>query len=108
MPSKCLKCGKEYENNSPELLYGCDCGARVFIFLKQDEKITDFQYNAAASLNETTSTPIVIKFEAENIAVLKKGSYAMDINSLMKGEPVVVKNLQGVYYLEFPSYKVKK
>lgn len=108
MPSKCLKCGKEYENDSPELLYGCDCGARVFIFLKQDEKITDFQFNVASSLNDNVSSPIVIKFEAENVAVLKKGSYAMDINSLLKGEPVVVKNSQGVYYLEFPSYKAKK
>ncbi len=39
MPHKCVRCGKLYANSSRELMQGCACGARVFIFLR-DEQVT--------------------------------------------------------------------
>ncbi|HEB37180.1 MAG TPA: hypothetical protein ENI14_00750 [Thermoplasmatales archaeon] len=36
MPHQCLKCGKIFEDGSPELLKGCpNCGGNRFIFIKK-------------------------------------------------------------------------
>lgn len=45
---------------------------------------------------------------AENIKVLEPGSYELDIERLMKGEPVTVKTENEVYFVSFKVKKEKK
>jgi len=37
MPHKCVTCSKVYPNSSPELLKGCSCGSRIFLYLRSDD-----------------------------------------------------------------------
>ena len=32
MPHKCVRCGREFENDDPVLVKGCKCGASVFLY----------------------------------------------------------------------------
>jgi predicted nucleic acid-binding Zn-ribbon protein len=40
---------------------------------------------------------------AENITVIDRGEYELDISSLMAGDPLVVRSQNGVYYLKIPT-----
>jgi len=37
MPHKCVTCSKVYPNSSPELLKGCACGSRIFLYMRSDD-----------------------------------------------------------------------
>ena len=39
----------------------------------------------------------------ENLRVIEKGCYELDVPSLMQGNPLVVKNDKGIYYIKLPS-----
>lgn len=43
----------------------------------------------------------------ETIRVLEEGKYELDVASLMRGKPVIVKTDDGVYYIDVP-YAMKK
>mgnify|MGYP001279132040 CR=1 FL=1 len=36
---QCLKCKKYFEDDEVPILDGCDCGARIFLFVKQPEDV---------------------------------------------------------------------
>ena len=36
MPHKCARCSNIYEDKADELLNGCGCGSRVFLYLRAD------------------------------------------------------------------------
>ncbi|MFQ5405895.1 MAG: Zn-ribbon domain-containing protein [Candidatus Micrarchaeia archaeon] len=152
MPHKCVKCGNIYANNSPELLKGCLCGTRVFLFLRPEsmslkelyeanvdvlvnnQKIKELSQKQPVSIefeqvpelkplktqqvqentNNTTSLqvpqePVLsVTQDSENIRVVGKGSYELDLDSLMRGDPLVVKSQSGVYYVKIAAIKSKK
>ena len=35
MPHQCVKCKTYYDDGAKELLSGCECGARLFFFIKK-------------------------------------------------------------------------
>ncbi|PIT85342.1 hypothetical protein COU36_03835, partial [Candidatus Micrarchaeota archaeon CG10_big_fil_rev_8_21_14_0_10_59_7] len=43
----------------------------------------------------------------ENLKILEPGSYELDISSLMKGNPLVIKSEHDIYYIKLPSLKRK-
>ncbi|NYZ77790.1 hypothetical protein H0N96_00095 [Candidatus Micrarchaeota archaeon] len=181
MPHKCVRCGKLYANSSGELMQGCSCGARVFVFLRDDQvtlkelsesglelngtRIVDPEeaaegVNAAkpsaakkdekkaekteaqsagdegaeetagkemvlvekepvdvsklAWLEEelaflTKEKPVSIDLDAvENLRVIEQGSYELNLSSLMKGDPLVVRSDSGVYYIKLPMPRKKR
>ncbi len=111
------------EDNSPELLRGCSCGSKVFLFLKKKEGEEDDEFldrlleprlNDAdlRSLDEhignnSNEPERIIKLDIENLLKLEKGRYRLNIASLMKGDPLVMKVRKGVYYIDIP-YSMKK
>ncbi len=174
MPHKCVKCSKVYDNNSPQLLRGCECGNRVFLFLKPEQMSLRELYDAgldvvidskriielsrdkpvsieldlpefpqkqpespkpamsSITINNAgnyagPAAPVVPKQDAgedfgqnetkraqrglsggpevENIRVLEKGSYELDLESLMKGDPLVVRSQGGIYYVKIQAFK---
>lgn len=138
MPHKCIRCGKVFADNSPQLLKGCECGSRVFIFLRDDQVSLKELVESGLELDEelkavaakkdvkevdvsglgwleeeleflTREKPVSIDLEAvENLRILEQGSYEINIASLMKGEPLVVKSEKGVYYIKLPQPKKKE
>ena len=143
MPHKCVRCGAVYPNNSVELLKGCGCGARIFLFLKNEDvslkealdsgleavvqsgrvvelsKVQPVSIEQVGSpeedLQEITGSagpaPSGSKNSeqpVENITVLDAGQYELDIASIMRGDPLVVRSQNGIYYLRIPAFKRKK
>lgn len=123
MPHKCARCGKIYEDNAIELMNGCTCGARVFLFLREKadrskeetiEKLkgqelekSDLEWldkRLGKGLEKADKT---IHLDVENLLRLGKGKYRLNIASLMKGEPLVIKVRDGVYYIDIP-YSMRK
>jgi len=146
MPHKCVRCTTIYPNNSPELMRGCTCGSRVFLYLSDESKPGPTPLavlpTASAAPQESQDTPLA-KPEAEktptaplpsapassdygwledelaflskdkpvsvdvdaveNLRILEKGAYEIDLPSLFKGEPLVIKSDQHVYYVKLPK-----
>ncbi|MFH1751113.1 MAG: Zn-ribbon containing protein [Candidatus Micrarchaeota archaeon] len=44
----------------------------------------------------------------ENITILEKGRYVLDINSLMSGNPLVIRSEHGIFYIRIPAPVKKK
>lgn len=118
MPHKCTRCKKIYMEGSPELLNGCDCGARVFLYVKPTEPKTDLKKLQDSVVEEDDLKWIerefgdtlkggTIHLDVENMIRLGEGKFELDIESLMSGKPLVIKAREGVYYIDVP-YAMKK
>ncbi|OIO24351.1 hypothetical protein AUJ65_01360 [Candidatus Micrarchaeota archaeon CG1_02_51_15] len=125
MPHKCVRCGKTLENGSPELAKGCECGSRIFLYLRSTPSINVPRKQAAPEqtipieiktpslqwLEEklqslTAEQPVSIEPEAvENIRMLGQGTYEIDLKSIMGGNPIVIKTHNGVYFIKMPASK---
>ncbi len=122
MPHKCLKCGKEYDEKSPELFSGCrECGSRKFYFIgelsRTEKKVSDdirrpvlkkrgnYEYDNRNPVNERaeiikdrTHSPI------ESIRIIEPGSYELNIHKLVESDDRVVRlNDEGSYMLDLIS-----
>jgi len=143
MPHKCVTCSKVYPNSSPELLKGCACGSRIFLYMRNDDiPLKEAMESglssalasgkiAALSKSQPVSVELVSPQDAEaqnmgeylgaqlppssrkeqpaeNITVIDRGEYELDIASLMAGDPLVVRSQNGVYYLKIPTVSRKQ
>ena len=96
MPHQCLRCNKIYENTANEIIKGCSCGNKSFLFMKKmPEKQIEIEISTEKKemilkeIEENTNkfnleSPIVI--EVGSIDVISPGKYRIDINKLMKKE----------------------
>ncbi len=154
MPHKCVRCTTVYPNNSPELMRGCTCGSRVFLYIRDENApntppvgtavlapqppsaSASSTFNSPASVPEDPAVmtasedepskpapaasdygwledelaflskdkPVTVDVDAvENLRILEKGAYEIDLPSLFKGEPLVIKSDQHVYYVKLPQ-----
>ena len=117
MPHKCARCKKIYDDNAPELLNGCGCGSRVSEGKSEEETLQELRrqeldqediewinHNLGEELEREDRT---IRLDIENLLRLAKGKYRLNLSSLMKGDPLVFKARDGVYYIDIP-YSMKK
>ncbi|MFH1402942.1 MAG: Zn-ribbon containing protein [Candidatus Altiarchaeota archaeon] len=123
MPHKCARCSSIYEDGSDELINGCGCGSRVFLYLRSDyagsreetlrvleeKKLSDSEvdwldeeFKDRLAREERT-----ISLDIENVLRIDEGKYRLDLQSLMRGEPIVIKARDGVYYIDIP-YSMRK
>jgi len=124
MPHKCARCEKIYDNNARELLDGCSCGSRLFLFLRdktgrsqedtlkelRDKRIkeSDIQW-LDKEFGGRLAGKGTIRLDVENMIRVDEGKFTLDIASLMSGNPIVVRAEEGVYYIDIPySMKPKK
>ena len=123
MPHKCARCGEVYEDGSPEIIQGCKCGARVFLYLHGEQGRTKEEVIAKLRAKEVTQSDLdwldkefgdklqkegrTMHLDVETLERLGEGKFKLDIASLMKGKPVVIKAKEGVYYIDIP-YAFKK
>ncbi|OYT27712.1 MAG: hypothetical protein B6U97_00940 [Candidatus Altiarchaeales archaeon ex4484_96] len=124
MPHKCARCNKIYEDNARELMEGCSCGSRVFLYIRgakdsekqqdavdrliekklSDEDLNWIEERFSEDLKDNDKT---ISLDVENLIQLGKGKYRLDISSLMKGDPLIIKSRKGIYYIDI-AYAMRK
>ncbi|MFH0817921.1 MAG: Zn-ribbon containing protein [Candidatus Micrarchaeota archaeon] len=107
MPHKCVRCNRIYtDGDSHALSGGCICGAKVFIFTNEGDldSIEDIRWIEEELAGIVKKTQAPVSLEVENVRVLQNGIFEIDIKSLSKN-PVVVKDIEGVYYLRLPKPK---
>jgi uncharacterized protein len=124
MPHKCSRCHAIYDDGSPEILEGCGCGSRVFLYLRPDYagtpeetiRVLEARDVGRAGLdwldaefkNEFCEKRKTLSLDIENVLQRDEGKYELNIKSLMKGEPIVIKASEGVYYIDIKHGMRKK
>lgn len=115
MPHRCVRCGTFYEDGASEILKGCSCGARLFLFVKKknipeaEEIIENLSTEEKQQIEEdvydiigiekTDDTPIVL--DLESIKIMKPGKFELDIVNLFnKKHPLVYKLEEGKYVID--------
>lgn len=120
MPHQCVRCGKIYGDADKQVLLGCDCGAKLFFFVKKSalEKAKQMQKELSEEdrqqitkdvldlvvgekLPEDLDEPIVLDFESINVA--EPGKYEIDLVHLFSGQPLIYKVEDGKYIIDIPS-----
>ncbi len=116
MPHKCARCSRIYEDKAPELIEGCSCGSRVFLYLRPDYAETEEETIRILEEKEITESDLewldeefkdrlkggekTISLDIENVLRVGEGKFQLDLRSLMRGEPIVIKASEGVYYID--------
>ena len=116
MPHKCARCSKIYEDKASELIDGCGCGSKVFLYLRadfagsqqetvkvlQERKVSehDLEWLDREFRDNLKDAKKTMSLDIENVLRLDEGKYEIDLKSLMRGEPVVIKASEGVYYID--------
>lgn len=114
MPHQCVRCGALYEDGDNALLDGCECGAKLFFFIKKDKLKKVQQATEKLSKKEKQQIekdvfdlvgsevdkgdPVVL--DLESIRIMKPGKYELDLVHLFKKDPVVFKVGDGKYMID--------
>lgn len=111
MPHQCLHCNSVYNDDSEAILKGCpNCGRKLFLYIKEfpkDKEVQlgkeekEFVESQVKSMmgEEKWDAPVVLTLE--NIKVIRRGKYELDINQLLKKEkPVIYKVQNGTYMID--------
>lgn len=108
-----MNCGKTYEDDSEELLNGCECGSSLFMYEneeqmdekeleKEKDKIQDDVEEMIASGEEEREN-IKLQFDLDSIKVQEEGVYNINVSRLLKEVPLVIEKNEGVYKIHLPS-----
>ena len=117
MPHQCVRCNTIYEDGNSAILNGCDCGAKLFFFIKK-ERLDDIKKQTAELTQKEKEEiekdvfdlvgsevdreqPVVLDFES--IRVLKPGQYELDLVNLFKEDPLIFKLEEGKYMIDLIS-----
>ncbi len=95
-----------YEAGALALKEGCECGSKVFLFLKQEgdeEKIGDVKWIEKELAHIVNKAEAPITLEVENVNIADRGVFELDISSLAIN-PVVVKDVDGIYYIRLGRF----
>ncbi|MCX8179234.1 MAG: Zn-ribbon domain-containing protein [Candidatus Aenigmarchaeota archaeon] len=115
MSHKCLRCGKIYEDNDPQIINGCSCGSVFFFFIK--DKLQTDRLEEIEKILKTQKTSLENELEKEFIKVATgennfgietiknplEGVYEINLDALMKREPLVILKQGKTYLIHLPS-----
>ncbi len=118
MPHQCVRCNTYYPDGSAEILKGCNCGARLFFYIKKqdieygkelltnltEEDKINIEKDVAEVLSireEEQDTPVVL--DLESIRVIKPGKFEIDLVHLFKKDPLIIKLAEGKYMIDLPQ-----
>jgi predicted nucleic acid-binding Zn-ribbon protein len=115
MPHKCLRCGKVYDDNDPQVINGCSCGSIFFFYIKDKTQIEKFEeiekeLNIKKTTLEAELEREFIKtvtgnnhFGVETIKNPIDGVYEINLDALMKKEPLIILKQGRTYLIHLPS-----
>lgn len=122
MPHQCVRCNKFYEDGSNEIIEGCQCGAKLFFFIRKEklEKMRAVQeqfvalpeeekkqiekdvFSVMGVEEEEQDEPVVL--DIESIRVVKPGKFELDLVHLFdKKNPIIFKLGEGKYMIDLPE-----
>ncbi len=101
MPHKCTKCGHIFEDGSADILNGCpECGWNKFLYVpakSETEEITETELEEPEMEEKE-------ELEVESIRILEKGSYELNLKSLLDREEIIMSVKEdGRYLVHLPS-----
>lgn len=117
MPHQCVRCNKFYDDGASEIIKGCECGSKLFFFIRKDalEKARKVQEQfEELSVEEKKQvendvlnivgadgddTPVILDIEA--IRIPKPGKFEIDLVHLFdKDNALVYKLGEGKYVID--------
>ena len=117
MPHQCVRCNTFYDDGAQEILSGCNCGSKLFFFVKKHHLEKAKEENLKLSKNEKEEIekdvfeligvdrdidkPVIL--DLESIKILKPGKYELDIVRLFKDNPLVYRLAEGKYVIDIPE-----
>ncbi len=126
MPHQCVRCGALYGDGAKEILEGCECGGRMFFFVRKSkleeskriqENLTHQQKKqmekdvldiiGVSDPDKPLEQPVIL--DLESIRITKPGSYELDIVNLFRKQPLIYRLEEGKYVIDLPqSFKRAK
>ncbi len=107
---KCLGCGKIYEDDAEELVVGCGCGSKFFLYYK-DEKIKEKDLKkiekdildiiSTNTLSKAGVRDKVVVFDVESVIVPEHGKYLINLDKLFREKAIVFRVDEGKYIIDF-------
>ena len=114
MPHQCVRCNTLYDDGAEEILKGCNCGAKLFFYIKKkhleksknivvnltkkDKKQIEEDVLEIIGSEKEDLQPVVLDMEA--ISIRKPGKYDIDLVHLFKNDPLVYKTGEGKYIID--------
>lgn len=104
---KCLKCGKEFEKITEEMLKGCpDCGGNLFLYIKKGKEAS--ATDLVDQLKVEDKVPLEVD-KIESLKILSPGIYELNLDALLERKEIVMKMKEnGSYVIHLPSLFKKK
>jgi predicted nucleic acid-binding Zn-ribbon protein len=88
MPHQCVKCNALYADDAPEMMQGCVCGSKAFVFKKERPEETP----GASKEN--------VILEVESINTAEDGKYELDLHALFGKSNLVIRHEEGKYSVD--------
>ena len=122
MPHRCVNCGTLYDDGASEILKGCSCGAKLFLFVKKkdNENAEEIIENLTKKekqqiqkdvydiigVKEQKDVPIIL--DLESIKIKKPGQFELDlVNLFNKKNPLIYKLEEGKYVIDLAESFMK-
>lgn len=123
MPHQCVRCNTIYSDGANEILKGCQCGARLFFYLKkqhleegkkllsdltaEEKEQVEQDVKELIGLPDEPDKPVIL--DLESIRILKPGKYELDLVHLFRKDPLIFKLEEGKYIIDLPqAFKKEK
>ncbi len=110
MPHKCTNCEQIFKDGSVDILNGCpNCGWNKFLYVPAKpatETETDAEDTDAVMQSDKVEAKkeAVPDMEVESIRILEKGSYELNLESLLEREEIIMSMKEdGRYLIHLPS-----
>jgi len=128
---KCVRCGSIFEDNDATILRGCKCGSIFFLFMRSEKdqdqvkeiekelekKETTLEKEIEKKIEEKKEREEEelkigrpkkveveeIKFGIETIRIPREGVYEINLDALMKKQPIIILERGKVYFIHLPS-----
>jgi uncharacterized protein len=117
MPHQCVRCGKIYDDGASQILTGCECGKRLFFFVKsktlekmkeESDKLTSkervqIEHDIYDMIGNDSKEKGVVVVDIESVKVLKPGKYELDLAGLFKKKPPIFSTEEGKYVVDLQA-----
>src|SRR3989344_8510315 len=117
MPHQCVRCNTFYPDGAHEILRGCNCGTKLFFYIKKKhleeskEMISNFSEEEKQQIEHDVKEILHVKDELdkpvvldlESIRIMQPGKYELDLVHLFKKDPLIIKLEEGKYIIDLPQ-----
>lgn len=108
-----MNCGRTYEDDSNEIVDGCECGSSLFMYeneiemtedeLEEEKDLVKDDIEEMVSEGEKQRGNIKLEFDLDSISVQEEGVYNINVSRLLKEMPLVIEKSEGIYRIHLPS-----